>query len=111
MTTRLELAVRNTDRIVPLGPGTTVTLGRTSQSDVQIDDPSVSRRHCEISFDEGVLRVKDLGSVNGTFVNERAVQDAEAHAGDAIRLGGAILDVRDPDHLTPLDDRAAVMVG
>src|SRR5262245_24660757 len=111
MTTRLELAVRNTDRVVPLSAGTTVTLGRTSQTDVQIDHPSVSRRHCEISVAEGILHVRDLGSVNGTFVNERAIQEAEARAGDEIRLGGAILDVRDPDYIPSEDDRAAVTVG
>ena len=111
MITRLELAVRNTDRIVPLLPGTTVTFGRTAQSDVQIDDPSVSRRHCEMSFDQGILHVRDLGSANGTFVNEHAIGEAEAHAGDQIRLGGAILDVRDPDHVASEDDLAAVTVG
>jgi putative nucleotidyltransferase with HDIG domain len=111
MTTRLELAVRHSDRIVPLSPGTTLTLGRTSQSDVQIDDPSVSRRHCEISLDEGILHIKDLGSANGTFINERAITEADARAGDEIRLGGAILDVRDPDHVASEDDSAAVTVG
>src|SRR5438067_6105548 len=96
MPSRLELAIRNTDRVVSLAPGQTIIAGRTAQCDVQIDDPSVSRRHCQIAFSDGVLQVKDLDSANGTFVNERPVKEAGARPGDLIRLGAAILEVRDP---------------
>jgi HD-GYP domain-containing protein (c-di-GMP phosphodiesterase class II) len=96
MASRLELAVRNTDRVVPLGPGQSVTAGRTAQCDVQLDDPSVSRRHCTISFADGRLQVTDLDSANGTFINERPIKESSARAGDLIRLGAAILEVRDP---------------
>jgi len=86
---RLDLALRNSDRVFPLQPGETLTAGRTSQCDLQIDDPSVSRRHCTIALlDNGLLQVKDLESANGTFVNERPVKDATARAGDLIRLIG-----------------------
>jgi putative nucleotidyltransferase with HDIG domain len=94
---RLELVVRNGDRIIPMTPGQTLVAGRTAQCDLQLDDPSVSRRHCSItSIESGFLHVKDLESANGTFVNERAVKEATARAGDLIRLGAAILEVRDP---------------
>ena len=79
MPARLELVVRNSDRILPMAPGQTLIAGRTAQCDLQLDDPSVSRRHCSISCtDGGVLQVKDLESANGTFVNERAVKEATA---------------------------------
>jgi HD-GYP domain-containing protein (c-di-GMP phosphodiesterase class II) len=96
MSSRLELAIRNSDRVVSLAPGQSIIAGRTAQCDVQIDDPSVSRRHCQIAFTDGVLQIKDLDSANGTFINERPVKEASARPGDLIRLGAAILEVRDP---------------
>ena len=106
MARRLDLALRNTDRIFPLQPGQTLTAGRTSQCDIQLDDPSVSRRHCTIALlENGLLQVKDLESANGTFVNERPVKDGSARAGDLIRLGAAILEVRDPSGITHRPDQ------
>lgn len=105
MSPRLELAVRNTDRVVALSPGQSVTVGRTAQCDVQLDDPSVSRRHCAIAFTDGVLQVKDLDSANGTFINERPIKESTARPGDLIRLGAAILEVRDPSGLTQRPDQ------
>ena len=96
MSSRLELAIRNSDRVVSLAPGQSIIAGRTAQCDVQIDDPSVSRRHCQIAFTDGVLQIKDLDSANGTFINERPVKEASARPGDLVRLGAAILEVRDP---------------
>jgi HD-GYP domain-containing protein (c-di-GMP phosphodiesterase class II)/pSer/pThr/pTyr-binding forkhead associated (FHA) protein len=105
MASRLELAVRHTDRVVSLAPGQSVTAGRTTQCDLQIDEPSVSRRHCTITFADGGLQVKDLDSANGTFINERPIKESSARAGDLIRLGTAILDVRDPEGVTQRLDR------
>jgi putative nucleotidyltransferase with HDIG domain len=96
MADHYELVVRNTDRSCALSAGQTLTAGRTPQCDLQLDDPSVSRRHCTITFENGVLRVQDLDSANGTFINERSIKDATARSGDLIRLGAAILEVRDP---------------
>ena len=107
MSARLELVVRDSDRIIPMTPGQTLVAGRTAQCDVQLDDPSVSRLHCSITYtDGGLLLIKDLESANGTFVNERAVMEATARAGDLVRLGTAILEVRDPS-----DTSAAREIG
>src|SRR6266540_2562701 len=105
MSARLELAVRDTDRVVSLSPGQSVIAGRTAQCDVQLDDPSVSRRHCAIAFTDGVLQVKDLDSANGTFINERPIRESTARPGDLIRLGAAILEVRDPAGLSQRPDQ------
>jgi GAF domain-containing protein len=106
MPRRLDLVLRNTDRVYPLQPEQTLTAGRTPQCDVQLDDPSVSRRHCTITLlANGLLRVKDLESANGTFVNERPITDATARAGDLIRLGAAILEVRDPSGIMQRPDQ------
>ncbi|HEX6464753.1 MAG TPA: HD domain-containing phosphohydrolase, partial [Vicinamibacterales bacterium] len=96
MADRIDLVVRNTDRTVSLVPGQVVIAGRTAQCDIHLEDPSVSRRHCSIAFDNGMLRVQDLQSANGTYINERLVTDGIARRGDLIRLGAAILEVRDP---------------
>ena len=56
MTDRIDLVVRNTDRVISLTPGQVLIAGRTAQCDLQLDDPSVSRRHCARAFDNG-LRV------------------------------------------------------
>ena len=94
---RLELVVRHTDRVLSLTPGQTVVAGRTAQCELQLDDPSVSRRHCTITWNgNGPAQVKDLDSANGTFVNERAITEAGARPGDLIRLGAAIIELRDP---------------
>src|SRR3954465_649943 len=95
---RLELVVRTTDRVYPIAPGQTLIAGRTPACDVQLDDPSVSRRHCSICCAEnGRLQVRDLESAKGTFVNERAVKEGTARAGDLVRLGAALIEIRDPE--------------
>ena len=111
MPPRLELAIRNTDRVVSLSPGQSFTAGRTAQCEIQLDDPSVSRRHCALTFADGVLQVRDLQSANGTFVNERPVTEATARGGDVIRLGAAILEVRDPAGLAPPADQTFLFDG
>lgn len=96
MADRIDLVVRNMDRTLSLVPGQVLIAGRTAQCDLQLEDPSVSRRHCSIAFENGLLRVQDLQSANGTFINERPTTDGTARPGDLIRLGAAIIEVRDP---------------
>ena len=110
MPRRLDLVLRNTDRVFPLHQQQTLTAGRTPQCDIQLDDPSVSRRHCTIALlANGLLQIKDLESANGTFVNERPVKDATARAGDLIRLGAAMFEVRDPSGLTHPPDQTVLV--
>ncbi len=104
MAESIELVVRNGDRTVSLTPGQSLVAGRTAHCDLQLDDPSVSRRHCSITFENGQLHVLDLQSANGTFVNERPVTDSMARPGDLIRLGAAILEVRDPSDAGGTDE-------
>ncbi|MFG0327978.1 MAG: FHA domain-containing protein [Phycisphaerales bacterium JB037] len=63
------------------------TIGRDVGCQVRIPVPDVSRRHCAIIQANGKLKVKDLGSSNGTFVNDKRVEEAELHAGDLLVLG------------------------
>lgn len=74
-------------RRVVVGP-TGLTMGRSRQSDVVIDDPNVSRQHAEIRPRGGSWVLTDLGSTNGSRLNGHAVEGSEViRAGDEIELG------------------------
>ena len=68
---------------------TTTTVGRHHSSDVVIDDPSVSRRHAEITYSGDGYFVSDLGSKNGTFVNQDNIGKSQHSLvdGDEITFG------------------------
>ncbi len=53
-----------------------VTIGRSRQAGLVVTHPMVSRRHCELYVANGILRVRDLGSLNGVFVGGKRVVDA-----------------------------------
>lgn len=61
-------------------------IGRGNQCDIVIPGTHLSRRHTEISIEGNHLRVKDLGSANGTFLNELRIDNATANNGDRLRL-------------------------
>ena len=65
----------------------TMQIGRSDESDIALSDPSVSRTHAVIETDGTMPTVRDLGSTNGTFVNERRVQSQALRDGDDIRFG------------------------
>lgn len=94
--------VRSTPRIViDLGPagrlehvlsrGTT-TIGRRVENDIRLDDPTVSGRHAQIVWVYDAPYLQDLGSTNGSFVNEQRVGRQELHDGDVIRIGRQALE-------------------
>lgn len=64
-----------------------VTLGRSSTATVLLDDISVSRRHAEICVVPPGYRIVDVGSLNGTYVNDSFVEEALLSHGDDIRIG------------------------
>jgi hypothetical protein len=69
-----------------------VTLGRSRQSDVMVDDPNVSRAHAEIRARGGSWVLTDLGSTNGSRLNGRRVEGSEVlKPGDEIELGTTVL--------------------
>jgi len=70
-----------------LSPGVTA-VGRLDDNQVQISHPTVSSHHCELRLGDGGLIVKDLGSTNGTFINDQPVAaEGVLHPGDILRLG------------------------
>lgn len=69
----------------------TVLIGRGSENDVVLYGDSVSRRHARIESDANECRIVDLGSTNGTYVNDQPVQARSLCRGDQIKLGDTIL--------------------
>jgi two-component system cell cycle response regulator len=67
-------------------------IGRSPKCEIQIDQESVSRNHCRIRFEGGEFLVRDLGSTNGTYVNDNLVQeDGRLRHGDQLKVGRTIL--------------------
>ena len=85
---RAESALLITDgRRLVVGPGG-ITLGRSRQCDVMLDDPNVSRTHAEIRPRGGSWVINDLGSTNGSRLNGRKLDGSEVlKPGDEIELG------------------------
>ena len=111
MASQVAVFVRHSGRSVVLSQGQQITVGRTRDNDLQLDDPSVSRQHCIITYADGALRVRDRDSANGSYINERPVTEGTAHPGDVIRLGASLLDVREPgDAMQPPLFHEAVML-
>ncbi len=62
--------------------------GRHPDSDIFLDDVTVSRRHAEIVHDRGGYRLRDVGSLNGTYLNrERIESEAPLENGDELQIG------------------------
>jgi DNA-binding CsgD family transcriptional regulator len=67
-----------------------LTVGRSDQNDLVLEDPLVSRTHCIFMRKGGVYLLEDLGSHNGTYVNdERLHALRQIHHGDRITIGGS----------------------
>ncbi|OJZ73801.1 FHA domain-containing protein [Mycobacterium paraffinicum] len=64
-----------------------VSAGRHPESDIYLDDITVSRRHAEFRSDGGQFRVVDVGSMNQTYVNREPVDSAVLANGDVIQIG------------------------
>jgi pSer/pThr/pTyr-binding forkhead associated (FHA) protein len=63
------------------------TAGRHPESDIFLDDVTVSRRHAEFLRNDGRFLIKDVGSLNGTYVNRQRVDQAELASGDELQIG------------------------
>jgi pSer/pThr/pTyr-binding forkhead associated (FHA) protein len=65
-----------------------VRAGRHPESDIFLDDITVSRRHVEITpKDGGVYVLRDVGSLNGTYVNRERIDETQLEPGDEVQIG------------------------
>jgi pSer/pThr/pTyr-binding forkhead associated (FHA) protein len=93
-----------------LTEGATASIGRTEANDICIPEQHVSRQHAVINFRDGIFMVTDLGSANGTFVNDKPLEGAYPLAsGDEIRLYVPVL--RFSAAVSEADERAAEELG
>jgi len=67
------------------------TFGRNPTNDYRLHDATVSSFHCEIVLSEDSVLVRDLGSTNGTFIDNQPVQEGQLKPGQILRLGSAEL--------------------
>jgi len=72
-----------------------LVIGRETDCQLQRDSPFISRHHCVLLLDEDMLRIRDLGSKNGTFVNGRRIAGAETvlQDGDLVSVGEIVFEV------------------
>jgi len=67
-----------------------LTIGRSSKTDIQIDQESVSRSHAKIINTGKAILLRDLGSTNGTYVNDELIDEYVLRDGDFIKIGRTI---------------------
>jgi pSer/pThr/pTyr-binding forkhead associated (FHA) protein len=73
-------------KVFPL-PSTVTVIGRRHSCDLRIPLMSVSKRHCQLNIDDGVLKIRDLNSRNGTYLNGNRINEAVIRQGDYIEVG------------------------
>ena len=89
---------------IPITTGTTV-IGRGENCDLRVPLLSVSRRHCEVGLVGDVVKVKDLASSNGTYVNSGRVNESSLDAGDRLVIGPVVFTVQIdgvPEEISPV---------
>jgi pSer/pThr/pTyr-binding forkhead associated (FHA) protein len=92
-----DLRVEGTALVVRAGGGRagetfvvaadSMTIGRSPDCEVFLDDVTVSRRHAALVKASGGWTIEDLGSLNGTYVNRRRVERAHLADGDEVQIG------------------------
>ncbi len=72
-----------------------LSFGRADDNDLVLHDDGVSRYHAHLQYDDGTLWLRDTGSRNGVFVNDKRLADhKDLRVGDVIRIGEATFEVR-----------------
>jgi Nif-specific regulatory protein len=93
------------DSTIPLSEGE-ITIGREASNGISVTDPSVSRKHCLVSWQDGRFRVRDLDSRNGTLVNGAGVEEQWLQHGDEIATGdSSFLFLLEEEDVTPAAGR------
>ena len=64
-----------------------ITVGRSPDCDIFLDDVTVSRRHALVKQSKGGFLIEDQGSLNGTFLNRRRIESAPLEDGDEVQIG------------------------
>jgi len=87
----IEPAERSGER-VDVAAG--LVIGRSGECDLRLQDTYLSSRHARVANDEGDLTIEDLGSTNGTYVNQELVKGrVHLERGDVVQVGGVLFEV------------------
>lgn len=107
MSLTLQIVVDETGKTIALPLTDTVTVGRSPENRLQIDEPYLSERHAKIVHQgEGRLAVVDLDSTNGTYVNDKKIEGPQSlFGGDILRFGLAACRVIEGGALVETSDR------
>src|SRR5262245_51848490 len=62
-------------------------LGRNPTNDFRVSDPSISSFHAELMVEGEEIKVRDLGSTNGTFIDDQKIQEGDLKPANILRLG------------------------
>ena len=87
-------------------------IGRGENCDLRVPLLSVSRRHCELRVQGLGLKVKDLASSNGTYVNNNRVTEVDLRAGDRLAVGPIVFTLQvdgQPDEIRPVKTKGQKM--
>jgi diguanylate cyclase (GGDEF)-like protein len=76
-----------------------IVIGRSSKADIQVDQESVSRNHCKLINTGKSIMLRDLGSTNGTYVNDELVDEYVLRDGDLIKVGRCIFKFLSGDNI------------
>lgn len=95
---KFKLLSTTGDQTIELSSGRTLVVGRAATSDAPVFDPTVSRKHAELSVEDSGVTVRDLGSSNGTFVNGTRIVESVAQAGDVVTFGKVAFKVIEAAH-------------
>jgi pSer/pThr/pTyr-binding forkhead associated (FHA) protein len=101
---KLTVSMHGEDELEFELPNRTISIGRASDNFIRIDDPSVSLHHARISYERGAYTMTDLGSTNGTRLNEYFIKRNSLSDADRVRFG----QVRCVFHQTGTSRRRAV---
>jgi two-component system, cell cycle response regulator len=80
-----------------------LSIGRDEKNDIRVDLDNVSRRHCTVTTKDARFYVNDLGSTNGTYLNDEEIkQEQVLRSGDLVKVGGAIFKFLSGDKIESL---------
>ncbi len=88
---------KNGNQFYPLEEGKPLFIGRAKECDIQLPSPAVSRRHAVVLFKNGICGIKDLGSFNGTILNNNPIKEPRHLTdNDVIRISSFIIRLQAP---------------
>ncbi|MCW8929952.1 MAG: diguanylate cyclase [Gammaproteobacteria bacterium] len=80
-------------------PHETIYIGREKKCQIELNDPSVSRQHAQIDFNQKGFTILDLDSCNSTFINDIKIKQHRLASGDLIRIGHTIFKFLSNEHI------------